>query len=104
MINFLNELSNNLSTLIPIALVALFKSELTNFFIGLMVYYGKEYNEGDYVLIDKELAKIEKIGRKYMKLLIIDRETYKFVPNSRITYLNIEFIPAHIILKILKKK
>lgn len=100
----MNEFKTQIITIISLVLIGIFKNELRSYIIGLIIFFGKEYNEGDFVLLNSEIAKIEKIGLRYIRFLILKRKTYQYVNNDRLKYINIEFIPKHLIDKLIKKE
>lgn len=68
----------------------IFKNWITNFLEGLAVYLGKNFNNGDVVIINGDKARIIRIGVRHTTFHIISRNTWFIVRNDRFKYANIE--------------
>lgn len=92
-ISFLSlELSSLLTSALIIIIGLIIKDILSAASFGLMFYLDKNFNEGDLVYINGQMATIIKISFTKSIFKMYDNNRWKYVHNSRIRFLDLEKI------------
>lgn len=87
---FEGEISSLLFTAFVFIIGLTMKDLLTSASFGFLFYIDKNFNEGDNVYVDGQLSTIVNISIKRTIFKIHETNRWKYVPNSRIRYLNLE--------------